>query len=264
MAKERAEPTRDLNTLGKRIERARNELRMTQETLARDAHTTSKAVRKLVQGKKVAERIVLDVCSILGIDPDSNQLGDYSDEDHGNYSLNSLKAYVGQFRAFRRSLLFPKYILRSGFEFSWDRQAKVLRFAEYQKYKSLRNGELVDRSQSGEIFVGNQSGLLHLLTKTNGALRLITLPKYRLMNPDDMTMRGIVLTQARDDSLHRPSAAAILFEKIKVHERDFRNYAKEMNSSDNEYRKIDAELKNIERRVVNFVLAPLENLVAKE
>jgi transcriptional regulator with XRE-family HTH domain len=252
--KNQEDKSRDLHALGIRIERARNELRLTQEQLAENARTTPKIIRKIIQGEKVIERILLAVCSELGVDPDDDRIGDYADADHGHYALSDLKDYVGNFQAFRRSLRFPKYILRSGFKIFWDPKEKILRFNEFQKYASIQDGKEVDRSQSGEVFVGSHAGLFHFLTKSRGALRLITVSKYRLRNPTDLIMRGIVLTQAAGENGHKPSAAAIVFEKIKISDAELRNHAKEFNSSD--VREIDLELTEVERHVVNFVLAP--------
>jgi transcriptional regulator with XRE-family HTH domain len=256
MAAKQTAPKRNLKLLGNRVERARNELRMTQDALAAEAHTTSKLVRKIIKGKKVSEIKLLEICSILGVNPDDNRIGDYSDEAHGSYSLSSLKDYQGNYRSYRRSLLYPKYILRSGFKIFWDKNEKLFRFEEFQKYRSVRNGELVDRSQTGEIFVGEHSGLLHLLTKNKGALRLITLYRFRLLNPDDKTMRGIVLTQASRETTHQPSAAAIIFEKVGISASELKADAKEITPSDASYEKIGADLTEIERHVVNFALRP--------
>ena len=90
-------------------------------------------------------------------------------------------------------------------------------------------------------------------------MRLITLSRYRLRSPSDLTMRGIVLTQAPREIMQVPSAAAILFEKSIAPIKDIKNYAKEITpSAGPEYEKIAVDLTEAERHVVNFALTSVE------
>lgn len=245
-----------LAALGRRIDAERNNRSMTQEQLATSAGCSPKVIRKVIRGEKTHGRILAEICKVLDIRPGDDQPVEVADLDHGSYTLANFAPYVGRYFAYRRSLLFPRNILRSAYSIVWDKKARLLHFQEHQKYRSAQTGEFVDRSQSGDIYFGNRSGLLHLLTCERGSLRLITLSQFRLRSPDDLTMLGLVLTQAPRQFQHQPSAAAIMFEKTSVPEPEFRKFVGEIRPGDPAYAKLNAELIETERHVVNFALTP--------
>ena len=74
----------------------------------------------------------------------------------------------------------------------------------------------VDFSQEGEIFISSTVGLLHLVTQSQGAVRLITLNKMGTSR----SMRGVVLTQAEIDDAFRPRTSPIMFVKQDVESAD--------------------------------------------
>jgi len=247
----------ELTVLGRRIEVARNHRGLTQEQLAEKAGCSPKVIRKVIRGERVRGHILSELCEVLDITVTSaSHAVEISDEDHGSYSLNNFSQYVGRYFSYRRSLLYPRNILRSAFSIHWDKSGRVLRFNEYQQYVSLENGETVDRSQAGDVFFGNRSGLLHLLTKDRGALRLITLSQFRLLNPSDLTMHGIVLTQTPRQFQYQPSAAAIVFEKTKLSDSDFKKFVGEVRPNSHDYAKLHKALVESERHIVNFALSP--------
>lgn len=246
-----------LVALGKRIETERNTRGLSQIALAEKAGCSPKLIRKLTNGEKTRGKILLEVCTVLGIRLDDRNPIEISDVEHGSYTLNNLAQYEGLYFAYRRSFVQPRNILRSLFDIRWDKKARLLHFQEFQKYKSSETGEAVDRSQSGEIYIGSRSNLLHLLTRDRGAVRLMTLFPFRMQNPDDFKMSGIVLTQSLRQYQHIPSTAAITFEKVKGSKEMLAKQVGEIrHGASNDYAKLAADLTRIERHVVNFVLTP--------
>jgi transcriptional regulator with XRE-family HTH domain len=245
-----------LVALGKRIEAERNARGFSQVALAEKAGCSPKMIRKLANGEKTRGKILAEVCAVLEIRIDDSRPTEISDLDHGSYTLNNFGQYVGLYFAYRRSLVQTRNILRSLFEIQWDKKARMLRFHEYQKYISSETGETVDRSQSGEIFVGSRSNLLHLLTRDRGAVRLITVSQFRMQNSEDLTMSGIVLTQSPRQFQHQPSSAAIMFEKVKGLRETLAKQVGEIRNGESQYAKLAADLTRIERHIVNFALTP--------
>lgn len=246
----------ELVALGKRIEAERNARGFSQVTLAEKAGCSPKLIRKLISGEKTRGKILSEVCTVLGIRADDRSPTEISDIEHGSYTLNNFAQYEGLYFAYRRSFVQPRNILRSLFEFEWDKKARLLLFREFQKYVSSETGEIVDRSQSGEIFVGSRN-LLHLLTRDRGAVRLITLFPFRMQNPEDFKMSGIVLTQSPRQFQHIPSTAAITFEKVEgSKEALVRQVGEIRHGISNDHAKLAADLTRIERHVVAFALTP--------
>jgi len=247
----------ELAALGKRIEAERSRRGMSQARLAERAGCSPKVIRKLINGEKTRGKVLHEVCTALGIRADDKSPVEVSDSDHGNYTLNNFSHYEGLYFAYRRSFIQPRNILRSLFEFEWDKKDQILRFNEFQKYTSSETGETVDRSQGGEIFVGSRSNLLHLLTRDRGAIRLITLFPFRMQNPSDYKMSGIVLTQSPRQFQYVPSSAAITFEKIKgTRDALIKQVGELRHGTPGDYTKMAADLARIERHVVGFALTP--------
>lgn len=251
----RRDPT--LVALGKRIEAERNVRGLSQIALAEKAGCSPKLIRKLINGEKTRGKILSEICAALGIRLDDGNPTEVTDAEHGSYTLNNFAQYEGFYFAYRRSFVQPRNILRSLFEIKWDKKGRLLRFNEFQKYMSSETGEMVDRSQSGEVFVGSRSNLLHLLTRDRGAVRLITLFPFRMQHPEDFKMSGIVLTQSPKQFRYLPSAAAITFEKAKGSKEKLAEQVGEVRQgASGDYVKLAADLTRIERHVVNLALTP--------
>jgi hypothetical protein len=72
-------------------------------------------------------------------------------------------------------------------------------------------------------------------------------------------MHGIVLTQAKRTLYYQPSAAPIMFEKIKGAPTtvELKTSIGVIRSNDPEYNRMNRVLTDVERHVINFALTPL-------
>jgi hypothetical protein len=170
------------------------------------------------------------------------------------YSLHLYKSLLGFFHVYRRSFSYKDTLIRSVYEIAWNAQRSCLTFEEKQDFHSPQLQKGFDYSQSGDIFISNTIGLVHLLTKFSGALRLITLKQ---LDPERVTLGGIVLTQAQAP-YYRPSASAIYFRKIAASDatNTYQKAAKVIDASDPEYEDANVSLIEVERVVDSFAFSP--------
>jgi hypothetical protein len=173
-----------------------------------------------------------------------------ADEAHGGYTLKHFDDYVGLYHVYRRSFTFPNNLVRSLYEIKWSDERSCLVFTENQRYRSSEGNRTQDYSQEGEVFISNTIGLLHLLTKEEGALRLITLTKLRL---DDMSLQGIVLTQAQGPFYYQPSASPIFFRKLNGDD-EAKKKVGPLRPADEDYDDIHLALAEIEKNIGIFAL----------
>ncbi|HLH90000.1 MAG TPA: helix-turn-helix domain-containing protein [Xanthobacteraceae bacterium] len=194
--------------LGRRIDEARKALGLTLGEVAAKTGYDERTIRNVISGKGARPRTVLDICDCVRLkDQDSDQEIEVASEDHGSYTLPQYKEYLGNYFSYRRSFSYKGNIIRSVFSLEWSDEKKCMVFAEHQKFASPQGD--VDFSQDGEIYVSNAIGLLHFVTRHEGAIRLVTLTRLR----NARTMRGVVLTQAALDDFYQPATSAILFVK---------------------------------------------------
>lgn len=248
----------DLKRLGLRIEAERNRRGFKLKDLAYKAGCGEKTLRNAIAGKHVSGRIIAEICFVLGMNVEEAKPISISDQDHGSYTRDNFSDYIGRYFVYRRSFSFPRNIVRSVFNILWSDTGNVLQFQENQRYDSKELDTLVDHSQSGEIFISNTIGLLHFVTKAKGAIRLITVSKHRLNDPKDLTMQGIVLTQAKRPMHYLPSAAAIIFERIspEVSIEEINKGCCVLRPKDFQYEKYHRALTDVELHVVSFALTP--------
>lgn len=188
------------------------------KALAEDAKCNVRTIRNFFNGEAVKESTMRLICGAVGIDFDqviNTETGTTrsSDPEHGSYSEALIQDYIGYFYAYRRSFTASGKFLRSLFKFEWDGNRSCLRFDEFQTYDSSRLKRKVNYDQTGEVFISNTVGLVHLLTTRLGALRLITLTR---LHHDENTMRGLVLTQAEWPDHFQPAVSPIYFQKIQA------------------------------------------------
>jgi DNA-binding Xre family transcriptional regulator len=255
--------TRELNAsqrkaLGRRIDDERTKRGMTLKQLAEKAGCGEKTVRNVIEGQHARGTTVAELCTALEIQSGEVKPISISDGMHGGYTKTSFDEYIGCYFVYRRSFSFPRNILRSVFDVQWNAQRKCLRFDEYQRYDSSEHDTIVDYSQTGEIFVSSEIGLLHFVTTTRGAVRLITTSKFRRNVPTDLTMYGIVLTQAKKPLHYQPSTAVNIFEKASssLSADDAKKQVSVLRQGDFDYDRLDVALTDAERRIVNFALTP--------
>lgn len=229
------------------------------ESLAKKAGYNERTVRNILAGKSTRFKTLVDICQVLGISVEAETRKKrtkitITDKDHGAYTREHFSEYLGFYYSYRRSFTFTNSIIRSLFEFTWSDSCNCMQFSETHRYKSPELGEMVNYNQSGDVFYSNTIGLLHLLTRFEGAVRLITLSKLELHDP---TMNGIVLTQATKPMHFRPAVSPIRFQKIVSAgggETELAKLVGPIKSDDSGYEALDASLKNIEQSYGIFAI----------
>ena len=187
------------------------------EQLAKHAGYNERTIRNFINGKSTRPSTTNDICKAVGIDIQKERASKKSkqiqvaDDDHGAYTRDLFREYIGCFFAYRRSFQTEGNLIRSLYEFFWSDEHSCLRFKERHRYYSPRLKRMVNYDQEGDVYVSNSIGLVHLLTKFEGALRLITLTK---LHREEMTMSGVVVTQSERPSHYQPAASPIYLRKM--------------------------------------------------
>lgn len=218
-----------------RIEMAKAGL--TREALAERAACKERTLGNLLAGQSVRDQTIAKVARVLGIDLEdliappggaptaaaaAAVLGargpvgavarpeGRAGEEYGGYLLSAYEAYVGTYVAVRRTFSPRNELFRSVYEIDWDEEMARLRFFELQRFRGS-NDRTVSSSHAGGVHISPHTGLIHLLTTFQGALRLVTLAKFRM---GDNRLRGVILTQRDRDMFFQPAVSPIYLEKL--------------------------------------------------
>lgn len=244
----------------KRIEKARLAKGWTRNQLADHAGYTEKTIFNLLAGKPVKNLTVMHVCQALGLEPeleDESHYVEVADAAYGEYPRGPYRKYEGGYFAYRRSFSSPVRLMRTVIELEWSEDEGLV-FREHSQFFVDR--KRVDNSQSGHVYISQTTGLIHLLTTVEGAVRLITLTK---MIGGDEVMRGVVLTQIDRDAHYVPSVSPIMLTKVPDYEPGkHRAMAGPIEERADEYAFVCSELDHAERSVVQIAIGKGERLPA--
>ena len=241
--------------LAQRIGRAMAEKGWTQARLAKAAGYDERTIRNVLKGESTRQETILDICEALDIEFESiayeNHDPEYVDvaaEPYGAYARRNVTNYVGPYFGYRRMFSKPRQLMRTCYLIDWSKSKSRLIFSEYQKYVPVHKN-LADATHGGDIYIGSDSNLIHLVTVFQGAVRLVTLTRMR-----DKALRGVVLTQGERPAFYQPSVSALLLKKVegRVDERTFYGRIGTLPPDDAEYDRIEAELREIEAEVIFF------------
>jgi transcriptional regulator with XRE-family HTH domain len=206
-----------------RLEMAKGGL--TREALADRAACKERTLGNLLAGQPVRDATVAKVARVLGIDledviaPAGQTSGPVATllaadlragAEYGGYLLAAYESYIGTYFAVRRVFSERNELFRSVYEIDWDEEQSRLRFFELQRFRGA-DDRPVSSSHAGGIHISPHTGLMHLLTTYQGALRLLTLTKFRL---GDNRLRGVILTQRDRDVFFQPAVSPIYLEKL--------------------------------------------------
>jgi hypothetical protein len=148
-------------------------------------------------------------------------------------------------------------LMRTVVELEWAEDEGLI-FHEHTRFQAA--GKQVDNSQSGHVYISQTTGLMHLVTSVEGAVRLVTLTK---MIGGEEVMRGAVLTQIDRDAHYLPSFSPIVLTKLRNYEPEkHRAMAGPVDERAEEYSVISAELEHTERRVIENAAGKLERVPA--
>jgi hypothetical protein len=209
--------------------------------LAEKAGYDPKTVKKLIEGIRVRERTLSDICQVLEIDDFKKffSVVNPSDEMHGQYTKTSLGYYIGVFEVFRRSYHHPS-IVRSYLELYWSDQKNCMEFREKRKYRD-RSGAYQEGEHYGEMYLGDNSTLVYLISISGGSVRLMTITRIL---PPSCVMKGIAVTEARMLGHSVPAHSPVVLRKIPnaTSIEDFAGRAGEIELKDAEFEEVDREL----------------------
>lgn len=236
-----------------RLEMARTGV--TRATLARRAGCNERTLGNLLSGQPVRDATVASVARALAIDitdvlqspvltaSDTLTPGRAA-EAYGGYLLAAYEDYIGTYVAYRRVFSERNELFRSVFELDWDDELSRIRFFELQKFAGA-NRAPVSSSHAGGVYVSAHTGVLHFLTTFQGALRLVTLSKFRR---GDDKLRGVILTQSDRDMFYLPAVSAIFLQKLNGRRRpsELDRMVGTLSPEDAGFSEADAELREIE------------------
>ncbi len=246
-----------------RLEMAK--LGLTREGLAERAACKERTLGNLLAGQAVRDATIAKVARVLGLDLDDAfaregsapaaagtpaKLDGRAGEEYGGYLLAAHAHYLGTYLAFRRVFSNRNELFRSVYEIDWDEELSRLRFFELQRFRGQDNRP-VSSSHAGGVYISAHTGMIQLLTTFQGALRLVTLTKFRM---GDNRLRGAILTQSDRDQFFQPAAAAIYLEKLETKRKnsELEKLVGPFGPTDASYKAASEELARIEANAVLF------------
>ena len=196
----------------RKIERALVRRSWTRVHLAELTGYDERTIRNVLGAKPVRDQTIIDICQALGIEPDLEDSSEYvevADAEYGEYPRGPYRRYEGGYFAYRRSFNSLARLMRTCVEIEWAEDEGLI-FREHSQFQAGRRQ--VDNSQSGRVHISQTTGLMHLVTCVEGAVRLITLTK---MMGGVEVMRGAVLTQIDRDGRYMPAFSSIVLAKLR-------------------------------------------------
>jgi transcriptional regulator with XRE-family HTH domain len=236
--------------LGRKIEDTRRQKGWSRSLLANKAGYDERTVRNAVNGHRVKEQTIFDLCNALELQLDdvwgesSFRTDEVAPATYGSYSKAAAKRYEGKYLAFRRGFSENPAILRSIYEIHWNENIPGLAFYENQNYTGARK-QKIDNSQDGNVYISDFTGLVHLMTVAEGSVRLLTLTKLK----NDI-MEGSVLTQSERTMFYQPSVSAIRFQKIPSEDEEQSIMPGPLDPDSDEYQNVNEELLRIEKEII--------------
>jgi transcriptional regulator with XRE-family HTH domain len=242
-----------------RIEMAKGGL--TRETLAERASCKERTLGNLLAGLPVRDQTVAKIARVLGIDVEE-LIGDRAppasvqnsegraSEEYGGYLLSAYENYLGTYVAYRHVFSEKRELFRSVYEIDWDDELNRLRFFELQRFRGVDNKDVAS-SHAGGIYISPHTGMLHLLTTFQGALRLATLNRFRM---GDNKLCGVILTQRDRDVFFQPAVSAIYLQRLESRRKnsELERMVGVLGPNDPDFHEAAAELERIERSTVIF------------
>jgi transcriptional regulator with XRE-family HTH domain len=241
--------------LSKRMRREMAAKGWTQAKLAKAAGYDERTIRNVLKAESTRPDTILDICETLGIEFDcidhaasDLEHAGVAAEEYGAYARKSVGDYVGSYFGYRRAFSKSRKIMRTCFTIDWSKDKGRLTFSEYQEYVPLEQGPS-EPHHGGDLYIGANTNLVHLVTIFQGAVRLVTLTKMR-----NQVLRGVVLTQGERPAFYQPAVSALLLKKVEgpLDERSFHARIGALTSDDPEYQRVNSELREIEAEVIFF------------
>jgi transcriptional regulator with XRE-family HTH domain len=245
-----------------RVEMAKRGL--TRPALAAIAGCKERTVGNLLAGQPVRDATIAGIARGLTIDLDALLNGapngaapmeahGRADESYGGYLLSAYEDYLGAYVAYRRVFSRRNALYRSVYELDWDEDLSRLRFLELQRSASGRAADAAHQ-HAGGVYISPHTGMLQLLTTYQGALRLVTLNRFRR---GDDKLRGVILTQSDRERFYQPAVSAIFLQKLNGRQRlsELERMIGTIESSHADFGSAVAEIEEIERSAI-FLAGP--------
>ncbi len=247
-----------------RLEMAKRGL--TRTALAEIADCKERTLGNLLAGLPVRDATIAGVARGLSIDLDtllgapasangqSAEPHGRAGESYGGYLLSAYEDYLGAYVAYRRVFSRRPELYRSVYELDWDEDLGRLRFLELQRGPS-GNGANGTHQHAGGVYISPHTGMLQLLTTYQGALRLVTLNRFRR---GDDKLRGVILTQSDRERFYQPAVSAIFLQKLGGRHRlsELERRIGAVGETHADYAPALAEIEEIERSAI-FLAGPV-------
>ena len=251
-----------------RVEMAKRGL--TRPALADIAGCKERTLGNLLAGQPVRDATVAGIARGLAIDLDTllgaragnparaPERQDHADESYGGYLLSAYEDYLGAYVAYRRVFSRRLELYRSVYELDWDEDLARLRFLELQRAPSgngAANGTGGASQHAGGVYISPHTGMLQLLTTFQGALRLVTLNRFRR---GDDKLRGVILTQSDRERFYQPAVSAIFLQKLTGRRRlsELERMVGTVGGTHDDFAPALAEIEDIERSAI-FLAGPV-------
>jgi transcriptional regulator with XRE-family HTH domain len=206
----------------------------------------------------IARGLAIDLDTLLGTRSEGLALApeprDHADESYGGYLLSAYQDYLGAYLAYRRVFSRRLELFRSVYELDWDDDLARLRFLELQRSPAGKGANGASQ-HAGGVYISPHTGMLQLLTTYQGALRLVTLNRFRR---GDDKLRGVILTQSDRERFYQPAVSAIFLQRLGGRRRlsELERMVGTIGSTHADFASALAEIEEIERSTI-FLAGPI-------
>jgi transcriptional regulator with XRE-family HTH domain len=235
----------DWKEIGQQVEEEMGSQGMSSERLSRKVGVARRTIDRLRSGKPVRTQTLYWVEEALKVKfRTENNKTENAPISHGGYSKQSVRRYIKNYAAFRRSYDYKDGIVVSHIIISWDDEVGALRYKETQENVS-KSGVTFNYSFDGDVWLPPDLGIVHLAIHGRGRGRLITM---KVAQDEDgiFTMKGFVmaLNELRDFGYYPVTSPLLMCEK----KGDFDIAPQSMDQSNARYEQIDSMLTEIEKK----------------
>jgi len=235
----------DWKEIGQQVEEEMGSQGMSSERLSRKVGVVRRTIDRLRSGKPVRTQTLYWVEEALKVKfRTENSKAENAPISHGGYSKQSVRRYIKNYAAFRRSYDYKDGIVVSHIVINWDDEVGALRYKETQENVS-KSGVTFNYSFDGDVWLPPDLGIVHLAIHGRGRGRLITM---KVAQDEDgiFTMKGFVmaLNELRDFGYYPVTSPLLMCEK----KGDFNIAPQSMDKSNTHYEKIESMLTDIEKK----------------
>ncbi|NWH09421.1 MAG: hypothetical protein HXY22_12405 [Alphaproteobacteria bacterium] len=213
-------------------------------------------IRNLRAGRRVRERYVEAVCTVLGLQASfrsERRKALVAADDYGGYKLSTLPNYEGHFVEARRSFSSDGEIVLSSHIIAWDPYVQALAFDHVAAGTPQRRRR--DFQHSGHLLISPTEGSVVFLAIDKGTARVSMLTPLSGKGAVGDEMYGVLLTRRTVAFGSRPGVSAIVLRKVSDEPQSDGVSSERLSPGSQSYTEWNATLTRVEDELVKVAVA---------